>query len=82
MLGKCCLFRHIFIKLEELQRLGEQGNKGAGLAPFKACAMSDFCDSESHMKAEHLIKIKVVSTSTRIHLLLSYMRMGLCLKYL
>jgi len=33
-LGKYCLSRDSFIRLEELQRLGEPRNKGAGLLRF------------------------------------------------
>lgn len=75
-LGTYCLFRHSFVRLGELQRLGDHGNKGAGLCPFKVCTMPVFCDIESHRKAGHLIEINVAPTATGIHFLLSYMGMG------
>lgn len=77
-LGKYCLFRHTLISLEEMQRLGKQGNRGAGVCPFKVYTMPVFCDIKCHRKAGHLIEINVAPAATRIHLLLSYMRMGSC----
>lgn len=74
-LGKYCLFRQSFKRLEELQRLGEHGNKEAGLCPLEVCTTPVFCDIESHRK---VLEINVVPTATRIHFSLSYMRMGSC----